>query len=118
MEEGVQPAEPQFGEFKLITTRSIIEGKITNQCIRLLRYQRNRPEADVKSEMDMISRTLSSFPHEKTISALMGLEGASTRAYYNCHSGMLSNLAFEGWNRRPPLDSVMLFEHGVCAYRE
>ena len=72
MEEGVQPAEPQFGEFKLITARSIIEGKITNQCIRLLRYQRNRPEADFKSEMDMISRTLSSFPHEKTISVLRG----------------------------------------------
>ncbi len=93
-------------EFKLITARSIIEGKITNQHTLLLRYQRNHPEADFTSNIDMISTSLSSLPQETTISALMGLEGASTRAYYNCYSEMLSNLAFEGRNRRPPLDPV------------
>ncbi|RLG29651.1 CRISPR-associated endonuclease Cas1 [Methanosarcinales archaeon] len=93
-------------EFKLITARSIIGGKMKNQRTLLLRYQRNRPEADFTSDMDTISRSLSQIPHENTISALMGLEGASTRAYYNCYSTMLSNLSFEGRNRRPPLDPV------------
>ena len=93
-------------EFKLITARSIIEGKMKNQRTLLLRYQRNRPEADFTSDMDTISRSLSQIPHENTIPALMGLEGASTRAYYNCYSTMLSTLSFEGRNRRPPLDPV------------
>ncbi|PXF59070.1 MAG: CRISPR-associated endonuclease Cas1 [Candidatus Methanogaster sp.] len=93
-------------EFKLITARSILEGKMKNQRTLLLRYQRNRPEADFTSDMDTISRSLSQIPHESTISALMGLEGASTRAYYNCYATMLSNFVFEGRNRRPPLDPV------------
>ncbi|MHC1595434.1 MAG: CRISPR-associated endonuclease Cas1 [Candidatus Syntropharchaeales archaeon] len=93
-------------EFKLTTARSIIEAKIANQRTLLLRYQRNHPEADFTSEMDIISNSLASLPQETAISALMGLEGASTRAYYTCYSGMLSNLSFEGRNRRPPLDPI------------
>jgi len=94
-------------EFKLMIARSILEAKMKNQRTLLLRYQRNHPEANFSAELEMISNSLSSLPHKKKISSLMGLEGASTGAYYRCYAKMLSsNFAFEKRTRHPPLDPV------------
>jgi len=94
-------------EFKLMIARSIIEAKLKNQRTLILRYQRNHPGIDFTSELDTIDNALSSLPHKKAISSIMGLEGASTGAYFRCYARMLSqNFVFEKRTRHPPLDPV------------
>jgi CRISPR-associated protein Cas1 len=94
-------------EFKVMIAKSIVEAKLKNQRTLILRYQRNHPGIDFASELDVIARTLSLLPHKKTISSIMGLEGASTGAYFRCYAKMLSqNFNFEKRTRHPPLDPV------------
>jgi len=94
-------------EFKLMIAKSIIGAKLKNQRTLLLRYQRNHPDIDFTSRISMISQSLLRVPHEKTISSIMGQEGASTRAYYHCYSMMLSDdFSFTRRTRHPPLDPV------------
>jgi CRISPR-associated protein Cas1 len=94
-------------EFRLTIARSILEAKMKNQRTRILRYQRNHPDTEFTSELDVISHSRSSLPNKKAISALMGLEGASTAAYYRCFAKMLSqDFTFEKRTRHPPLDPV------------
>ena len=92
-------------EFKVMIARSIIEAKLKNQRTLILRYQRNHPGIDFASELDTIDHSLSSLAPKKTISSIMGLEGASAGAYFRCYAKMLSaNFAFEKRTRHPPLD--------------
>jgi CRISPR-associated protein Cas1 len=92
-------------EFRLMIASSIIEAKLKNQRTLLLRYQRNHPGIDFASELDTIAHALSSIPNKSTISSIMGLEGASTGAYFRCYGKMLSrHFAFEKRTRHPPLD--------------
>jgi CRISPR-associated protein Cas1 len=92
-------------EFKLMIAKSIIETKLKNQRTLIMRYQRNHPGIDFSSELDTIANALSSLPHKKAISSIMGVEGASTGAYFRCYARMLSqSFAFEKRTRHPPLD--------------
>lgn len=91
--------------FKLTIARSILEAKMKNQRTLILRYQRNHPETDFASELGVISQALSSLRQKKKIASLMGLEGASTGAYYRCYAKMLAeSFSFEKRTRHPPLD--------------
>ncbi len=92
-------------EFKLMIARSIIEAKMMNQRTLILRYQRNHPDADFSHDLEIISNSISSVPEKNAIPALMGLEGVSSAAYFQCFSRMLSaDFAFEKRTRHPPLD--------------
>jgi CRISPR-associated protein Cas1 len=92
-------------EFRLMTARSILEAKMKNQRTLLMRYQRNHPEVNFSSELEIISNSISSLSQKKVVSSLMGLEGAGSAAYYKCYAKMLSqNFAFERRTRHPPLD--------------
>jgi CRISPR-associated protein Cas1 len=92
-------------EFKLTIAKKIIEAKMMNQRTLILRYQRNHSEADFSSEIEIISNSISSVSDKTAISALMGLEGISSTAYFRCYSKMLSaNFAFDKRTRHPPLD--------------
>ena len=93
------------GEFKQMIARSILEGKLKNQRTLVLRYQRNHPEADFSAQLDTISNSISSLVDTKEISSLMGLEGASSGAYFRCYSKMLSqNFTFDKRTKHPALD--------------
>jgi CRISPR-associated protein Cas1 len=92
-------------EFKLMIAKSIVVAKQKNLRTLILRYQRNHPEIDFSAELDTIAHALSTIPNKSTISSIMGLEGASTGAYYRCFAKMLAhNFAFEKRTRHPPLD--------------
>lgn len=94
-------------EFRLKIAKSILEAKMKNQRTLILRYQRNHPEADFSSELGTISESLPLLPHKKATSSLMGLEGASSGAYFQCFARMLSSdFAFERRTRHPSLDPV------------
>jgi CRISPR-associated protein Cas1 len=85
--------------------KNIIEAKQKNLRTLIQRYQRNHPEIDFSAELDTITHALASIPNKSAISSIMGLEGASTGAYYRCYAKMLSqNFAFEKRTRHPPLD--------------
>jgi CRISPR-associated protein Cas1 len=88
-----------------VIARSILDGKLKNQRTLILRYQRNHPEADFSAELDTISNSISSLVGTKEISSLMGLEGASSGAYFKCYSKMLSqDFTFDKRTKHPPLD--------------
>lgn len=92
-------------EFKLRIAREIIAAKLKNQRTLLLRYQRNHSEADFAGPLRTIAESLDGLPAKKAISALMGLEGTSSAAYFECLSEMLSPpFNFDKRTRRPPLD--------------
>lgn len=94
-------------DFKLSIARSILEAKMKNQRTLILRYRRNHPEADFTAELGTISEAMDSLPHKKTVPSLMGMEGASTGAYFRCYSRMLSpDFPFAKRTRHPPLDPV------------
>lgn len=94
--------------FKLRIAKRIIEAKAKNQRTLIYRYQRNHPEeAGFSKEIEIISEVLKDLPQKKSISSLMGLEGASTGAYYRCFGRMIrKDFSFEKRTRRPPLDPV------------
>jgi CRISPR-associated protein Cas1 len=92
-------------EFKVTIAKNIVVAKQKNLRTLILRYQRNHPEIDFVSELDTITNALASIPNKSTISSIMGLEGASTGAYYRCFAKMLShNFTFVKRTRHPPLD--------------
>jgi CRISPR-associated protein Cas1 len=92
-------------EFKPMIARSILEAKLKNQRTIILRYKRNHPEVDFSAELEIISNSISSLSDTKAISSLMGLEGASSGAYFRCYSRMLSrNFTFDRRTKHPPLD--------------
>ena len=76
-----------------------------NQRTIILRYQRNHPDVDFSGELGITSSSIESLPDQKVIASLMGLEGASSAAYFRCYSRMLSeDFAFDKRTRHPPLD--------------
>ena len=92
-------------EFKVMMAKNIVEAKQKNLRTLILRYQRNHPNIDFVSELDTIANALSTIQNKGTISSIMGLEGASTGAYYRGYAKMLSrNFTFEKRTRHPPLD--------------
>ncbi|TFH39199.1 MAG: CRISPR-associated endonuclease Cas1, partial [ANME-2 cluster archaeon] len=92
-------------EVKPVIARNILDAKLKNQRTLILRYQRNHSEADFSAELDTISNSISSLAHTKKISSLMGLEGASSKAYFHCYSKMLSlDFTFDKRTKHPPLD--------------
>jgi CRISPR-associated protein Cas1 len=92
-------------EFKLKMAKSIIEAKMMNQRTLILRYQKNHPDVDFSGELGVISNSIESLPDQKAIASLMGLEGASSAAYFRCYSRMLSEeFMFVKRTRHPPLD--------------
>ena len=92
-------------EFKVMMAKNIVEAKQKNLRTLILRYQRNHPNIDFVSELDTIANALSTIQNKNAISSIMGLEGASTGAYYRGYAKMLSrNFTFEKRTRHPPLD--------------
>lgn len=94
-------------EFKLMVAKSVLDGKLKNQRTLLLRYQRNHPGVDFTSGLDVISNSILALHRTKTISSLMGIEGAGSEAYYRCYARMISqNMSFIRRTKHPPLDPV------------
>lgn len=92
-------------DFKLRIARQIVEAKMKNQRTLILRYRRNHPETDFSTQLKTISDSLDALPYAKAISGLMGQEGASSGAYFQCFSKMVSPpFIFDKRTKHPPLD--------------
>lgn len=93
--------------FRINFARLIVGAKMKNQKTLLLRYRRNHPDVDFRSEVGVISEASISLNNADAISYLMGLEGASSAAYFRGFSKMVTGgFAFEGRRSHPSTDPV------------
>lgn len=90
--------------------RAAIVGKIANSRV-LLRRNAKRPVDDA---VDRLSRAVGEAERAPSTAALLGIEGAAARTYFEQFGSMLATsdalpgepFSFEGRNRRPPTDAV------------
>jgi CRISP-associated protein Cas1 len=90
--------------------REVVRAKIANSRILLLRNARDRPEGAIGS----LSSLAASAAEAESTESLLGIEGAAARLYFGSFAKMLRNVdtlpgspfAFEGRNRRPPMDAI------------
>ncbi len=93
--------------FPVNLARTIIKAKLRNQKAVILRYQRNHPEQQFPSELQVIEETLRKIDKQKTVHSLMGSEGIATANYFKAFGGMFrKELTFTERSRRPPKDPV------------
>lgn len=95
-------------EKKKEIARKIVSGKIMNQMAVLKRYQWHKENCyDWKSDYDSLQKNLDSLADKETIQEFMGVEGLASTIYFKAYGNMfLSELKFDGRNRRPPKDPV------------
>ncbi len=94
-------------EFKLITGKAIISGKIRNSKAILLKYVRNHPEVDFTQHIKEIDTLLDEIPRKNKISSLLGVEGRASAVYFECFGKMIiKNFNFTQRIPRHPKDPV------------
>lgn len=91
--------------FKLAFSKRIIDAKIRNQIVIMRRYARNK-EVNIERSIDEMQYMLQKIKNKcSTIEQLMGYEGAAAKIYFKVIGKLInSEFAFDGRNRRPPLD--------------
>lgn len=94
----------------LAVARRIVAGKVRNSRTLLRRNARR----DVAGVLEALREAAEKARAAETAATLLGLEGAAARSYFSAFPSMLKEelalpgrpFAFEGRNRRPPLDAV------------
>lgn len=91
--------------FKLAFSKRIIDAKIRNQIVIIRRYARNK-EVNIERSIDEMQYMLQKIKNKcSTIEQLMGYEGAAAKIYFKVIGKLINpEFAFDGRNRRPPLD--------------
>lgn len=93
--------------FQVELARTIVTGKINNGIALIKRYQDNYPNVDFSQEIELIEKTLSKIPSQKTVESIMGSEGLATAVYFKAFGKMFrKELKFDKRTRRPPKDPV------------
>ncbi|MDO9263640.1 MAG: CRISPR-associated endonuclease Cas1 [Desulfosalsimonadaceae bacterium] len=85
----------------------IVRAKIQN-CLELIReFSHNHPETDLTAEKDQLESTIRSVEARPDVDSLLGLEGASARAYFSSFAKMIrTGFTFTGREKHPPPDPV------------
>ena len=93
---------------RLALAKAYIEGKLVNSRVLLRRYNRELNHAEVTKAIHQIRLISRKIPDAESVESLMGFEGHSAAAYFGCFGKLLrvTDIAFEGRNRRPPRDPV------------
>lgn len=93
---------------RLDLARAVVHGKLSNQCVPLLRAQRAAPSESLADAVVAIRGARDTLPDATTLNELRGMEGYAARRYFGVFDRALRNPLFEfnGRNRRPPLDPV------------
>lgn len=102
-----QYARLEEAEFVLQMAKGFVRAKVEHQRALLMRHNRERKDAEILDVTERLAETLQEIPNKTTLSSLLGLEGASTAAYFRGLRRLLDpQWHFEGRNRRPPRDPV------------
>jgi CRISPR-associated protein Cas1 len=107
-------------KFCLGLGKNIIMAKVKNQITILRRYQRNRPDISVQSDIEAMLKILPTMQRVKSMEELMGQEGIAARYYFKGLSKMVEpEFAFTGRNKQPPKDrfnSLLSFAYTLIMY--
>lgn len=103
-------AEPNF---VLAMAKGFVEAKLRHQRTLLLRHKRDPKrlpqgnDADIGAASEQIRQAIEAIPRRTTLSALLGLEGSATAAYFRGLRQLFDpSWKFTDRNRRPPRDPV------------
>ncbi len=84
-----------------------VAGKVGNMRVTLLRTARRQHDTAAAEAADSLERTLAEIDSSPSLDEILGLEGSSTRAYFQGVQRMLDPIwDFTGRQRRPPPDPV------------
>jgi CRISPR-associated protein Cas1 len=98
-------SDPEFGREVM---KVIVQGKLRNMIIFLLKRGRDYGEIRLKSAAAAIKSLTVSLSSAQEKSVIRGIEGAGARVYFGVFKHLLRNpeFSFKTRNRRPPLDPV------------
>ena len=93
--------------FKTMFARALIAAKLRNMIAELVRFQHNHSENDFRDARDTIEQGISHLAGCEDPDQLMGIEGAGSRAYFQCFARMMRrDLCFLGRAMHPAPDPV------------
>ncbi|GHV44919.1 CRISPR-associated endonuclease Cas1 [Synergistales bacterium] len=93
-------------EFRALISANILSAKIRNQITLLRRYSRNAPLAPLDDEIEAMRYAEHKIKSCRTVAEMMGHEGIAARSYFSALGSLVvSEFAFAGRSRRPPLDA-------------
>ncbi|MEW6673469.1 MAG: CRISPR-associated endonuclease Cas1 [Thermodesulfobacteriota bacterium] len=94
--------------FALKTAMAVVIGKIENMHRLMLLRARQYQEAELRTAAAKLTALKANALKAGRLDILRGFEGAATRIYYSSFGRLIRNdaFAFNGRNKRPPLDPV------------
>lgn len=100
-------------EFRVSMSRTIVRAKLKNQRSLLVRYQRNRPEVDLKRSLAALKGFIHQTEEMDSVERLMGIEGIGSKAYFEAY-GKLVGGGFEFTKREyypapDPVNALLSF---------
>jgi CRISPR-associated protein Cas1 len=97
----------EFGE-RLVIARTIVQAKLKNSRVLLLRQQRRKASATIDLALQSLEHLIHQAGQADSIERLMGLEGAGAASYYSAFGDCLTGtgFVFMARSRRPPGNPV------------
>lgn len=93
--------------FTLEMAKGFVAAKLRHQRALLMRHNRERSDTDIEAVAGQIGQAIENVPRKTAVSALLGLEGSATAAYFRGLRKLFDpKWAFDERNRRPPRDPV------------
>ena len=94
--------------FAIRAARLVVVGKVRNMMRLLLLRGRQYDDATLRSAAAGLRPIIGRVETAEDLQRIRGLEGIASRIYFQCFGRMIRNerFAFNGRNRRPPLDPV------------
>ncbi len=93
--------------FRVDFSREIVRAKIKNQRNFLVRYQRNRPDADLAGATEALQKSLDEIEGKTTLAQLRGAEGYAGKVYFEAYGKLfLHGFEFKTREYHPPPDPV------------
>ena len=94
-------------QFTLALAGAFVAAKLEHFHAFLQRHNQEKRDADIRAACDQLHISLDAISHKTELSALRGLEGAATRAYFGGYRRLFDPAwRFQSRNRRPPKDPV------------
>ena len=93
--------------FALEMAKCFVSAKLGHQRALLLRHNRERSDAEIEAVVEQMQAAITNVPRKTALSALMGVEGSATAAYFRGLRRLFDpKWKFDDRNRRPPRDPV------------
>ena len=98
----------QQHDYRLAAAKKIVQCKLANQRLILLRQGRNHRQEELKEAGNVLRKQEERAETAVSLEELRGIEGYGAKVYFSVFGGCLhqTELAFDGRSRRPPLDPV------------